>query len=105
MEDIKKGSEQVLKKLSIDSESATDDTKALFLQACARLIGKESLLHSGYRTLADKFSRSKEAKTSYIARVEKSLIMLSPAQREVFRTIKTNESLKYYCFVGGSGTG
>ena len=105
MEDIQKGPEQVLKKLSMGSESVTDDSKALFLQACARLIGKESLLHTGYRTLADKFSRSKEAKTSHIARVEKSLIMLSPAQREVFRTVKTNEQLKYYCFVGGSGTG
>ena len=105
MEDINKGPEQVLKKLSIGSESATDDSKALFLKACARLIGKESLLHDGYRTLADKFSRSKEANTSNITRVEKTLIMLSPKQREVFRTIQGDENLKYFCFVGGSGTG
>ena len=67
MEDINKGPEQVVKKLSIGSELVTDDSKALFLQACARLIGKESLLHTGYRTLADKFSRSKEAQKDHIA--------------------------------------
>ena len=105
MEDINKGPGQVLKKLSIGSESTSDDSKALFLQACARLIGKESLLHVGYRTLADKFSRSKEANANHIDRAEKTLIMLSPAQREVFGTIQRNENLKYFCFVGGSGTG
>ena len=105
MEDINRGHEQVLEKLSIGSESVTEDSKDLFLKACSRLIGKESLLHTGYRTLADKFSRSKEAKTSHITKVDATLIMLSPAQREVFRTVKTNEQLKYYCFVGGSGTG
>ena len=105
MEDIEKGSEQVLTKLSIGSKSVTGRSKEVFLQACARLIGSESLLHVGHRTLTDRFSRSKEAKTSHIARVEKTLIILSPAQREVFRTLQRNEALKYFCFVGGSGTG
>ena len=31
--------------------------------------------------------------------------MLSPAQLQAFRTIHRNKDLKYYCFVGGSGTG
>ena len=119
MEDMNKGPDQVLQKLYVGSESVTDDSKALFLKACARLIGKESLLHVGYRALTDKFGKNKEFLTNHIAKVEKdrksyfnnnfsgekNMIMLSPTQLQALRTIQTNKTLKYYCFVGGSGTG
>merc|ERR550532_55760 len=107
MEDMNKGSQQVLKKLSVGSESVTEDSKALFLKACARLIGKESLLHLGKRTLADKFTQSKDTMSSDTTRMEnkKNLIILSQAQREAIRTIQSNDKLKYFCFAGGSGTG
>ena len=105
LEDVNEGPEQILKKLSVEPESATDDSKELFLKACSRLIGKESLLHVGYRSLADKFRKGKERHATTIARMERELIMLSPEQRKVLRTLQSNRELKYFCFVGGSGTG
>ena len=105
LEDINKGPEQVLEKLSIGSDSASDDSKKLFLTACARLIGKESLLHVGYRSLADRFSKNKETQRNNISRIEKELILLSPEQRKVFRALKKYHNLIHFYFVGGSGTG
>ena len=105
MEDINKGPDQVLQKLYVGSESVTDDSKALFLKACARLIGKESLLHVGYRTLTDKFSRNKETQRNNINKIEKELILLSPEQRKVFRALEKYPNLIHFYFVGGSGTG
>ena len=105
LEDVNEGPVQILKKLSVGPESVTNDSMELFLKACSRLIGKESLLHVGYRTLADKFRKGKERNATNIARMERELIMLSPEQRKVLRTLQTNQELKYFCFVGGSGTG
>ena len=39
------------------------------------------------------------------AKKEKNMIMLSLPQLQALRTIQSNSDLKYFCFVGGSGTG
>ena len=106
LEDINSGPEQVLRKLSVQAQSEKDPADSdLFLRVCSRLLGKESLLHVGYRALGDKFSRSKEIQQGNINKVERELILLSPVQREVFRRLEMREHLQHFFFVGGSGTG
>ena len=84
-----------------DLQQASDSGLDLLLTLTSRLVGKASLLHSGYRDLADPFRHEKDMMKHNLD----SFLYLNPLQRDLLLKVNKTSTMKNFCFLGGSGTG
>ena len=105
-EDMKNDS-QILKKLSVKPEemnNVPEDNN--FLKACARFLGKASLLHDGFRKVSDKDEKGKAFMKRHEQAIEENrcVKLLSSEEREALYQVSTSNR-KNFAFSGSSGSG
>eukprot|EP00092_Neocalanus_flemingeri_P019101 GFUD01020691.1.p1 GENE.GFUD01020691.1~~GFUD01020691.1.p1 ORF type:complete len:768 (+),score=204.79 GFUD01020691.1:229-2532(+) len=109
VEQMKSDSTYLREKLSIsqDIESPSSSGLGLLLAAASRLVGKSSLLHTGYRDLSDPFTQEKQTMNQSFDKMEnkKTFWFLNAEQRDLLQNVNKSSLLRNFCFVGGSGTG